>query len=144
MKIVLDTTILVRANEHAEGLGRDLLLCIVGGDHTLVLSSEMLHELARVLRYPRLMAYYRMTEELVFEYVRFLRNCSEIVPLSPLVLAPIRDVNDIAVMQTAIIGDVDVLCTRDQDFFENPAGEYLRRLGISVMDDILLMQVLRS
>jgi predicted nucleic acid-binding protein len=54
VKIVLDTTILVRANEHAQGLARDLLTTIVESKHTLLLSNEMLHELARVLRYPRL------------------------------------------------------------------------------------------
>jgi hypothetical protein len=66
------------------------------------------------------------------------------VTLDPLVIAPIRDVNDIIVMQTAIIGEADVLCTKDEDFFESPANEYLHRMGISVLDDIALMQRLRS
>ena len=50
MKIVLDTTILVRANEHSHGLARELLTNIVDSKHTLLLSNEMLHELAKVLR----------------------------------------------------------------------------------------------
>ena len=58
MKIVLDTTILVRANEHSQGLARELLIHIVDSKHTLLLSNEMLHELARVLRYPRLQPFY--------------------------------------------------------------------------------------
>jgi hypothetical protein len=29
------------------------------------------------------------------------------------------------VMQTAIIGEADILCTKDDDFFEKPAGELL-------------------
>jgi hypothetical protein len=32
---------------------------IVEGEHKLLLSNEMLHELARVLRYPRLQEFYR-------------------------------------------------------------------------------------
>jgi predicted nucleic acid-binding protein len=65
------------------------------------------------------------------------------VELNPLVSAPIRDVNDVVVMQTALIGDADILCTTDQDFFEEPAGDYLRRIGIAVVDDIHLMHRLR-
>jgi predicted nucleic acid-binding protein len=62
VKIVLDTTILVRANEHSHGLARELLIAIVDSRHTLLLSNEMLSELARVLRYPRLQAFYDLPE----------------------------------------------------------------------------------
>lgn len=144
MKIVLDTTILVRANEHSHGLARELLTNIVESKHTLLLSNEMLHELARVLRYPRLQTFYGLPEDVVFNYVNFLRQSAEIVPLNPLVTAPIRDVNDIIVMQTAIIGEADILCTTDDDFFEKPASEYLSTMGIAVLDDIALMHRLRS
>ena len=58
--------------------------------------------------------------------------------------APIRDVNDVVVMQTAIIGEADALCTNDDDFFEPPAAQYLNRLGISVLDDVGLMRLLRT
>jgi putative PIN family toxin of toxin-antitoxin system len=112
VKIVLDTTILVRANERSHGLARELLINVIESKHTLLLSNEMLHELARVLRYPRLRAFYGLPENLVFDYVNLLRGCSEIVTLNPMVTAPIRDVNDIVVMQTAIIGEADVLCGR--------------------------------
>lgn len=113
--------------------------------HTLLLSKEMLHELAKVLRYPRLQAFYDLTENLAFDYVNFLRRASEIVDLNPLVAAPIRDVNDIIVMPTAIIGEADVLlCTKDADFFDETARKHLNKLGIAVLDDISLMHRLRS
>ena len=144
MKIVLDTTILVRANEHSAGLARELLTSIVASEHTLLLSNEMLFELARVLRYPRLLKFYDLSEDLVFDYINFLRRACEIVPLNPLVTAPIRDVNDVVVMQTAIIGEADILCTKDDDFFERAASEYLARMGIAVVDDISLIRRLRS
>jgi predicted nuclease of predicted toxin-antitoxin system len=66
------------------------------------------------------------------------------VELNPLVGSPIRDVNDIIVMQTAIIGEADILCTKDSDFFEDLAREYLSKLGIAVLDDISLIHRLRS
>ena len=140
MKIVLDTAILVRANEHTHGLARELLLTIIKSGHTLLLSNEMLHELARVLRYP----FYTLSESLVFDYVNLLRSSAEIIALNPLISAPIRDLNDVIVMQTAIIGEADILCTKDEDFFQDPARAYLSKLDIEVLDDISLMLRLRS
>jgi predicted nucleic acid-binding protein len=84
VKIVLDTTILVRATERSHGLARELLTNIVEGEHRVLLSNEMLHEPARVLRYPRLQGFYGLTEGLVLDYVNFLRRSSEIVTLDPL------------------------------------------------------------
>ena len=71
-----------------------------------------------------------LPENLVFDSIDFLRRFSELVILNPLIIAPIRDVNDIIVMQTAIIGDADILCTKDDDFFEKPASDYLSRRGL--------------
>ena len=144
MKVVLDNTILVRANEHAHGLARELLISLVESRHVLVLSNEMLHELARVLRYPRLQEFYGLTEALVYDYVAFLRRSAELVMLNPLVTAPIRDVNDIIVVQTAIIGEADIICTNDEDFFEASIARYLSKYGISALDDIAFMERLRS
>ncbi len=144
MKIVLDNTILVRAHEQAHGLGRELLTGLIESKHVLLLSNEMLHELARVLRYRRLQEFFGLTDDLVYNYVAFLRRSAEIVILSPLLTAPIRDVNDVIVVQTAIIGEADIIGTNDEDFFEKPIAQYLSNHGISVLDDIALMQRLRS
>jgi putative PIN family toxin of toxin-antitoxin system len=144
VKIVLDTSILVRANEHSHGLARDLLIKIIEGRHTLLISNEMLHELSRVLRYPRLQAVYHLSEDLVYGYIAFLRLNSMNVELDALIPAPIRDVNDIIVMQTAIIGEANILCASDDDFFARPAREYLEEMGIIVVDDMTLMRRLRT
>ena len=144
MRILLDTAILVRGHGSSKGLARDLLLTIVESDHTLLLSNEMIYELARVLRYPRMSALHGLSEKRIYDYVGFLRESAEIVALNPLLITPIRDVNDTVVMQTAILGEADVLCTRDRDFFEPPAEAFLRKAGITVLDDISLMQRLRS
>jgi hypothetical protein len=57
---------------------------------------------------------------------------------------PIRDVNDIVVLQTAVIGEANILCTRDEDFYDPVATEFLGKVGITVMDDISLMHRLLS
>ena len=144
MRIVLDTVILVRAHDGATGLARDLLLRLIESDHVLLISDEMLYELAKVLRYPRMMALHGLPEGRICNYIGFLRQAAEIVHLNPLLVTPIRDINDTVVMQTAILGEADTLCTRDQDFFEPPAEPFLQKAGIAVLDDIALMQRLRS
>lgn len=143
MRVVLDTTILVRAHDGAKGLARDLVATLIESDHVIILSNEMLYELARVLRYPRMTARHRQTEEEIYHFVSRLRVVSELVEPNPFVFAPVRDLNDTVVLQTAICGDVDVLCTNDRDFFESPASEFLRYAGIEVMSDITLMHRLR-
>ncbi len=143
MRIVLDTTILVRANESSQGLARQLLLDIITGPHTLLLSNEILHELARVLRYPRLRALHGLPETRIYDYIGFLREVSELVTLSPVLSLPIRDVNDIVVVQTAVIGAADVICTKDEDFYDLDITRFLTRVGISVMDDVTLIQRMR-
>ena len=71
MKIVLDTSILVRANEHSSGIARELLISIIESEHRLVLSNEILHELARTLRHPRVHAFYDLPEDRIYDYVTF-------------------------------------------------------------------------
>jgi len=144
VRIVLDTTILVRANENSQGLARELLLKIVTGRHDLLLSNEMLHELARVLRYPRLQAFYGLSEERLYSYIGFLNEVAEIVTLNPMLMVPIRDVNDIIVVQTAVIGAADVLCTTDEDFYGPETASFLEKTGTIVMNDVDLIQDLRS
>jgi putative PIN family toxin of toxin-antitoxin system len=144
VRIVLDTTILVRANGSSHGLARQLLLEIVTSRHTLLLSSEILYELARVLRYPRMQALYGLPETRIYDYIGFLREVSELVTLNPLLSIPIRDVNDVVVVQTALIGEADVICTKDEDFYDPGLTRFLTRVGISVMDDVTLMRRMRN
>jgi hypothetical protein len=73
LKIVLDNTILVRAHEHAHGLGRELLASLVESK-----------------------------------------------------------------------GEADILCTNNEDLFEKPIAQYVSNHGISVLDDIALMERLRT
>jgi len=110
VRIVLDTTILVRTTEKSQGPARQLLLEIIGEGHSLVLSNEILSEVAKVLRYPRLQEFYGLSEDRIYEFIGLLRDVAEIVVLSPFLILPSRDANDIVILQTAILGEADVLC----------------------------------
>jgi putative PIN family toxin of toxin-antitoxin system len=144
VKITLDSTILVRAFDNTGGLARQLLLTILDGDHALVSSNEILAETSKILRYPRMYARHRMAESRIFDYVMYLRSVAMIVRPDPMLIAPIRDPNDIVVLQTAITGGADAICTTDEDFFTFPASAFLQSAGILVFTDVELNRRLRS
>jgi putative PIN family toxin of toxin-antitoxin system len=144
VRIVLDTNILVRAFANSHGLAHRLLQVILAESHLLLLSNEMLAELSRVLRYPRLAMDHGGDEEAVYEFIGWLRHSAEIISVTPFTVAPIRDSNDVIVLQTALLGAADVLCTVDRDFFAPPASIFLADRGIAVMTDAQLMRILRS
>jgi putative PIN family toxin of toxin-antitoxin system len=143
VKITLDSTILVRAFDNTSGLARELLSSILDPNHTLVLSNEILAETSRVLRYPRMRKRHSMPDDRIYEYVMLLRSVAAIVRPDAMLMAPIRDPNDVVVMQTAMIGGAEILCTTDEDFFQPPASVFLEALGIQVLTDAELMRLLR-
>jgi predicted nucleic acid-binding protein len=101
VRIVLDNAVLVRGHGSATGLGRDLPVSIVESDHVLLLSNEMLYELASVLGYPRMRALYGLSEQRIYDYIGLLREAAEMVILSPFAVMPIRDVNSPALRSYA-------------------------------------------
>jgi putative PIN family toxin of toxin-antitoxin system len=140
VRIVLDTNILVRAFANSKGIAHKLLLTVSADDHKLLLSNEMLAGLTRVLRYPRLAMDHGENEEAIYEFIGSLRLSAELVPVDPLTVAPTRDAQDVIVIQTALSGEADILCTMDRDFFEPPASTFLASHGIGVMTDAQLME----
>lgn len=144
MRVVLDSNILVRSFVSSGGLARDLLLATFAGVHTLILSNEMLVEVARVLRYPRLMAAHGKNEETIYDFTGWLRQAADMVTIDPFMRAPIRDRNDVIVMCTAVSGEADALCSADRDFFEPPASIFLASYGIDLLTDVELMRKLKK
>ena len=55
----------------------------------------------------------------------------------------VKDPDDDPILQTAIAGHADVLCSRDDIFTSLPAKEACRIHGIRVLDDIALRHELR-
>jgi hypothetical protein len=84
----------------------------------------------------------RRTER--YDYIGLLREAAEIVALNPLLSAPIRDVSDIVVVQTAIIGEAAFLSTRDRDFYTREVLTYLEGMGTWVLDHVALIHRLRA
>ena len=64
-----------------------------------------------------------------------LHTVATMVRPDPMLNAPIRDPNDIVVLQTAIIGGAEAICTTDEDFFNPPASAFLQSVKILVFTD---------
>ena len=146
MRIVLDTNILVRANPRVvrQALARDLLLTIVAdGDHTLILSPAILAEARRVLQYPNVQKRWPLSEEEISRYLSALTAAAHVVELPGTAPAIVSDPDDDPILQTAVAGLAQVLCTRDEAFNDIAVHAFSGNHGIRVMNDIDLIHELR-
>jgi putative PIN family toxin of toxin-antitoxin system len=142
VRIVLDTNVLVRAAANEQGLAGKLLQEIVSGPHVLVSSPYILSEVARVLNYARLQARWHLGETTVREFVSRVGDVAEIVLTTTPDRIVVADPDDDPVVQTAALGGVDVLCTRDAHLLDRAVVEYCAGQGIQVMNDIDLYHIL--
>ena len=143
MRVVLDTNILVRANPRAKGPARSLLLEIARSDqHTLILSPFLLEETERVLNYPRMQALWPLSADEIQRYLQLLDDFAELVHPRSVVPIVLGDPNDDPVIETAILGHAEVLCTLDQDFYVPTVVGFCRAKSIRVMSDVELMRQL--
>lgn len=145
MRLTLDANILVRANGRASGPARRLLdLVRSDSRHTLVLSRYILAEVRRTLHYHRLQAAFKLTELEIQEHVALLQQVATII--EPVIAEAIvrNDPEDDPVLYTAIQGRVDVLCSRDRDFFAPDVIVFCRERGVEIMDDVTLLRRLAT
>jgi putative PIN family toxin of toxin-antitoxin system len=139
LRIALDTNVLIRAHGRRQTLARRLLLRLLERSHTLVLSNEIIVEVTKVLRYPKFRSLYGLTEADLLDYSQFLQNIADMVILDLRYLAPLRDANDLAVLQTADLGRADVLVTNDGDFYDPSVISFCEERGIEVCDEVALL-----
>jgi putative PIN family toxin of toxin-antitoxin system len=144
VRITRDTAILVRAHQNADGLARALLIELLAAKHVLVLSGPMLEELERVLSYPRLIKTTKLSPLQVAEYLEFLSTACRLVEMEEELPAPIRDPKDIQILQTAVAGNADIICTLDRHFYDTTVLEYCNLRGIKVLNDIELVRLIRG
>ena len=109
---------------------------------TLVGAAELLEELARVLRYPRLQRYYDAATR--DRFVALIAALSELVEL-PAEIPPIsRDPDDDRVIACAVAGCADVIVSGDNDLLDLEqvgsipiltAAQFLARLESDLAED---------
>ena len=141
---MLDTNVLVRAHARTSTQARSLLKELLERGHRLIISNDILAEVTRVLRNPRFRSLYNLSESELLNYVQFLQSVSDVVILESHYSAPLRDPNDLIVLQTAERGETDILCTHDGDFYEHEVLAYCTARGIEVCDERMLLEWLRQ
>jgi putative PIN family toxin of toxin-antitoxin system len=146
MRAVLDTNVLVRATKSGTGPAREVLLSFQSPNHVLLLSPWMLEELRRVLTYPRVVAQHRLTPEDVGDFLAGLAQVAEMVqlPEAGAEVSMTTDPQDAPVLQTAILGEAQVLCTLDRHFYDPAVLAYCGQHGLEVLGDAELLARLRA
>ncbi len=121
-----------------------MLTALLEGRHTLLLSNEIIVETIKVLRYPRLQKLHAFAEDELYDYAQFLHEVCQTVLIQHPYHAPLRDPNDLDVMQTAERGEADVLCSNDRDFHAAAIITFCAGRGIEVCTEAVLLARLRS
>src|SRR5438552_3380713 len=99
----------------------------------------MLEELERVLYYPRLVKASKLQPQQVAEYLEFLSISCNLVEIDETLPVSISDPKDVHVLQTAVAGRSEVVCTLDAHFYEEPALAFCEAKGIQVLKDLELI-----
>jgi predicted nucleic acid-binding protein len=96
-----------------------------------------------VLTYPHVQARWPLTPEAIEQYLAFLEAAGILVEVPASSPAVVSDPDDDPILQTAIVGRADALCTRDEAFRHKEVEHVCSAHGIRILDDITLMQELR-
>jgi putative PIN family toxin of toxin-antitoxin system len=146
VRVVLDTNILVRANPKTSpaGLAKNLLLFVLTPPNLLILSPAILAEAGRVFRYPHVQQRWPLSSQAIETYLNLLQESALMVSLPREFPAVVSDPDDDPILQTAIIGQAEVLCSRDVAFRSPAVEEVCRSHGIRVLDDVELIQLFRA
>lgn len=108
MRLVLDTNILVSAF-FWDGKERDILIKCKNKDFVLIISIEILDELEKVLK-----TKFKVPDEMIQYYLQEIWLFSELVfPLGDIDIVK-EHPNDNIILETALIGNADVLITGDK------------------------------
>jgi putative PIN family toxin of toxin-antitoxin system len=122
VRAVLDSNILARAVKPSPGPAREVLTRVRVLPHGLIVSPFLLNELERVLNYPRLRALHGLSQEEIHTFLEELHQLAEVVqpPAGTSAEAISRDPDDNPILQTAVLGGANVLCTLDRHFRDPP------------------------
>lgn len=138
-KAVLDSTVLVSAFLRKGGAAYELLRQASTGAFAPCLADEILEEVNRVLRYPRLRRKARYEDEDIFQYVSLLRAVSQMISPLPQLRVVIRDPNDDMIIACAVKAKAEHIISRDKDLLDLRGYQ-----GITILSPEDYLALLRS
>jgi putative PIN family toxin of toxin-antitoxin system len=143
MRAVVDTNVWVRAFLNAAGSAGRVATALLEGSFTLVTSEPLLEELADVLTRPRVRRKHGRDDALIAAFVTALREGGELV-LPAGTVQVCRDPDDNVLIETAQLGETDVLVSEDQDLHAIEVREHLAAAKIRVLTVAAFLAVVES
>ncbi|HTP32617.1 MAG TPA: putative toxin-antitoxin system toxin component, PIN family [Candidatus Acidoferrales bacterium] len=128
MRLVLDTSVLVAAVRSSLGASRQLLIAGLKGRYSLLVSVPLMMEYQAVLLRQEHLEAGRVSAAAVEEILKAVASVAVPVRLAYLWRPMLRDPDDEMVLETAVNGAADYLCTLNTRDFA-PAGQF----GIAVV-----------
>jgi len=146
MRVVLDTNVLSRAAAPGSGPAREALIRCTKKPHVLLISEFILAELNRALRYTRMRDVHGLDEEGIQRHVEDVERGGVLVslPTREAETVVFDDPADDRIVETAVAGQADALCTRDRHLHHPDVVAYCRSYGVAVIGDIELLMRLRK
>lgn len=113
MKVVLDANVIVSAFISSRGAPRQIVDQWRAEEFQLLTSENILQEVSRVLRYPKIAALHRLTATELREFLTLLREEGTVV-ITTETLAVSPDETDNRYLECAVAGSADYLVTGDK------------------------------
>ena len=136
-RAVLDSTVLVSAFLKKGGVSYTLLQQAFAGAFLPCFADEILDEVDKVLRYPRLRKKNRYTDEEIRKYVSLLSTVGQMTSSLPRLRVVIRDPNDDMIIACAVKAKAEHIVTRDKDLLD--LGHYLKIEIVSPEDFLTVL-----
>ena len=133
MKIVLDTNVLISALIK-EGKPRDLLLGILL-NHELVISREVLEEVATIANEPKIRRY--VDHKDITDFLRDLASSASIVKIRSKFIAVKQDPDDDTIMRTAVDGRARLVVSGDSHLLDMKGFRGIRIVSVAEMLQML-------
>ena len=127
-----------------EGPAAEVLERVSVYPHVLILSTAILEELHRILHYPRLRRFHKLSDAAIGRFIAKLQRVARLVDAAPDEGGGLEDPADAAVVGAAVAGRADAICTLDRHFDEDKVREYCRGRMIEIMDDVKLLARLQK
>jgi putative PIN family toxin of toxin-antitoxin system len=139
MKVVLDANVYVSALLSKRGVPKQIIDLWREEAFELLISKEILEEVARVLRYPRVAEFHKLSEKEQEEFLALLRDETKLIqPKRRLSVSP--DETDNRYLECAVEGSAEVLVTGDKRHLL-PIKEYQ---GIAVISPAAFLMLLQA
>ena len=122
MKVVLDANVYVSSMVNMQGNPKSIISAWQQGTFDVLISSPILEEIGRVLRYPRIVKRHKQDETVIQRFLKLLENQATVVEPTEMLGVVIEDESDNRYVECAIAGKAQYIISGDNHLLN--IGEY--------------------